>query len=46
MIDSPEAREALQAFADLYLKHKVSQEGSVTWNVLSSRKALKPAHRR
>jgi N,N'-diacetylchitobiose transport system substrate-binding protein len=40
MIDSPEAREALQAFADLYLKHKVSQEGSVTWNVLSSRKAF------
>lgn len=39
-IDTPEAREALQAFADLYLKYKVSPEGSVTWNVLSSRKAF------
>ncbi len=39
-IDTPESRQALQAFADLYLKHKVSQEGSVTWNVLSSRKAF------
>ena len=39
-IDSPEARAAIKWFADLYLKAKVSPEGSVTWNVLSSRKAF------
>ncbi|HBR28227.1 MAG TPA: hypothetical protein DD789_02185 [Firmicutes bacterium] len=39
-IDTPEAREALQKFADLYLTYGVSQEGSITWNVLSSRKAF------
>jgi N,N'-diacetylchitobiose transport system substrate-binding protein len=39
-IDKPEAQEALEKFADLYLKHGVSQEGSITWNVLSSRKAF------
>jgi N,N'-diacetylchitobiose transport system substrate-binding protein len=39
-IDSPAAREALQWFADLYLKHKVSPAGSTSWNVLSSRKAF------
>lgn len=40
MIDSPPAREALQWFADLYLKHKVSPAGSTAWNALSSRKAF------
>jgi N,N'-diacetylchitobiose transport system substrate-binding protein len=39
-INSPAAREALQWFADLYLKDRVSPAGSTTWNVLSSRKAF------
>lgn len=39
-IDSPAACEALQWYADLYLKHKVSPEGSTSWNALSSRKAF------
>jgi len=30
----------IRLFADLYLKHKVSPEGSVTWSVLNSRKAF------
>lgn len=39
-VNSPEAIEAIRLFADLYLKHKVSPEGSVTWSVLNSRKAF------
>lgn len=39
-VDSPAAQEAIQWFADLYLKHKVSPEGSTGWNALSSRKAF------
>jgi N,N'-diacetylchitobiose transport system substrate-binding protein len=39
-INAPAARQALQWFADLYCKDKVSPEGSTTWNVLSSRKAF------
>jgi N,N'-diacetylchitobiose transport system substrate-binding protein len=39
-LDSPQACEALQWFADLYLKAKVSPVGSTTWNALSSRKAF------
>jgi N,N'-diacetylchitobiose transport system substrate-binding protein len=39
-IDSPASRQALQWFADLYTKYKVSPEGSTAWNALSSRKAF------
>ncbi|MGE5586469.1 MAG: sugar ABC transporter substrate-binding protein [Bacillota bacterium] len=39
-VDSPEAIEAIRFFTDLYLKHKVSPEGSITWSVLNSRKAF------
>ena len=45
-IDSPEAREALQAFADLYLKHKVSQEGRLLGMCFRAVKLLKPVRRR
>jgi N,N'-diacetylchitobiose transport system substrate-binding protein len=39
-INSPAACEALQWYADLYLKHQVSPAGSTSWNALSSRKAF------